>query len=240
MLCVIPARLHSTRLQRKVLREIAGQSLLAWVVRAAQACPEFDEVVVAADSVEVQALCHTHGWPCEMTSPTLPSGTDRVHAVAELRPADIYVNLQGDEPLLQPDHIRALLRPFTRPGVDITTLCVPCTPENVKNPNAVKVVRSADGRALYFSRAAIPFDRDGVEPQRWKHLGLYAFRREALARFPHLRPSPLEAAERLEQLRWLENGCSLYVEPVSADTVGVDTEADLPVVEALLRSSYRL
>ena len=236
VLGVIPARLASTRLPNKVLREIAGRPMLAWVVEAAHACPQLDTVIVAADSEEVVSLCHRNSWPVQLTSPDLPSGSDRVHAVTRLYPADIYINIQGDEPLLRPEHLTALLRPFSNPAVDITTLKVRCTPENVANPNAVKVVTAADGRALYFSRAAIPYDRDAAgTPVYWKHLGLYAYRKSALDRFATLVPSPLELAERLEQLRLLENGLNLYVEPTEHDTIGVDTEADLALVEVLLR-----
>ena len=249
---VIPARLASTRLPRKVLREMAGQPLLAWVVEAARACPQLDEVVVAADSEEVAALCRANDWPVELTSPELPSGTDRVHALAQLSPwndADIYVNIQGDEPFLRPDHIAALLRPFAHRHVEITTLKVRCTQENIANPNAVKVVTASDGRALYFSRATIPYHRDAgapglvsetwVLPQYWKHIGLYAFRRSALNLFPTLPPSILERDERLEQLRFLENGVSLYVEPTEFDTIGIDTEADLRLAEQLLLAQRR-
>ena len=232
---VIPARLASTRLPRKVLREIAGEPLLAWVYRAAKACPQFDEVVIAVDSPEVESLCHQHNWPCIMTSPDLPSGTDRLHAVSQTIPADIYINIQGDEPLLRPEHIDDILRPFALPGVDVTTLKVVCSPDNITNPNAVKVVTAADGRALYFSRATIPFDRDATgQTQIWKHLGLYAYRKAALERFAALTPSPLEQTERLEQLRLLENGIALYVAETTHDTIGVDTEADLIRVSAIL------
>jgi 3-deoxy-manno-octulosonate cytidylyltransferase (CMP-KDO synthetase) len=236
ILGVIPARLESSRLPRKVLREIAGKPLLAWVVEAARACPQFDRVVVAADSEEVAALCRSLDIPVEMTSPELASGTDRLHAVAQVHDADIYVNIQGDEPLLRPEHIADLLRPFShaQKQVDVATLKVRCTPENIANPNAVKVVTAADGRALYFSRATIPYDRDGASPVYWKHIGLYAYRKAALNRFPTLPASLLERTERLEQLRFLENGFHIYVEATGQDTIGVDTEADLRQVEALL------
>lgn len=218
-----------------MLREVAGEPLLAWVYRAAKACPHFAEVVVAADSPEVQRLCQERGWPCVMTSPALPSGTDRLFAVSRAIEADIYVNVQGDEPLLRPEHIADILSPFTMPHVDVTTLKVPCTVENLNNPNAVKVVTARDGRALYFSRATIPFDRDGTgRAEVWKHLGLYAYRRAALERFASLAPGELEQTERLEQLRLLENGLALYVAATAHDTVGVDTEDDLRRVEAIL------
>lgn len=236
-LAVIPARLASTRLPRKVLRSIAGRPMLAWVLDAALACPQLDEVVVATDSVEVQDLCGLHGWPVVMTSPSLASGSDRVHAVsqmAEFRGRDVYVNLQADEPLLQPEHLVALLAPFEQTCVDVTTLKVLCEADEVANPNTVKVVAAADGRALYFSRAAIPFDRDGSGAPVWKHLGLYAFRAGALDLFHSLAPSPLELTEKLEQLRLLENGVALYVAESTANTIGVDTEMDLTRVEQIL------
>ncbi len=232
---VIPARLASTRLPRKVLRDIAGEPMLAWVYRAAQACPQLDEVIVATDSAEVQELCDQRGWRCLLTSPDLPSGTDRLCAVSREVDADIYVNIQGDEPLLLPDHITAILALFTSTDVDVTTPKVRCTPEDIANPNAVKVVTALDGRALYFSRSTIPFDRDGTgNATYWKHLGLYAYRRGALERFAALAPTELELSERLEQLRLLENGISIYVAETAHDTIGVDTEADRQRVEAIL------
>jgi len=234
---VIPARLASTRLPRKVLRTIAGEPLLAWVYRAAIACPELDQVVIAADSDEVHRLCLDRGWPCLLTSPDLPSGTDRLYAVSHTVDADIYVNIQGDEPMLHPDHITAILAPFAHHHVDVTTLKVRCAAENVTNPNAVKVVTANDGRALYFSRATIPYDRDASgNAVYWKHLGLYAYRRAALERFAAFPPSQLEQTERLEQLRLLENGLTLHVAETLHDTIGVDTEADLLRVEALLQN----
>lgn len=236
ILGVIPARLASTRLPRKVLRPIAGKPMLAWVYQAAKACPQLHDVLIATDSEEVAELCRRSNWPFQLTSPDLPSGTDRVHAVSRLRDADIYVNIQGDEPLLKPEHLTALLRPFVRPHVEVSTLKVLCTPENITNPNAVKVVTAADGRALYFSRATIPYDRDQAHPPYWKHIGLYAYRKAALERFPTLPASTLEQTERLEQLRFLENGFHLYVEPTDFDTIGVDTEDDLKRVEALLQT----
>ena len=232
---VIPARLASTRLPRKVLREIAGKPMLAWVYEAAKRCRQLDDVIVATDSDEVKQLCDEQGWRCVMTSAELASGTDRLYAVSRVVDADIYVNLQGDEPLLQPEHITAILALFTSEAIDVTTAKVRCAPEDVSNPNAVKVVTAMDGRALYFSRSTIPFDRDGAgNASYWKHLGLYAYRRAALERFASLPPSELEISERLEQLRLLENGLSIYVAETAHDTVGVDTEDDRLRVEAIL------
>ena len=236
ILGVIPARLASTRLPRKVLREIAGRPMLAWVYAAARACNQLDSLIIATDSGEVAEICRLNGWPCMMTSPDLLSGSDRVHAVSLARRAEIYVNIQGDEPLLDSEHLNALLTPFADSSVDVTTLKVRCSPADLHNPNAVKVVTGLNSRALYFSRATIPYDRDHTNPEVWKHLGLYAYRADALRRFHALPPSPLEQTERLEQLRFLENGISLHVATTPHDTIGVDTEEDLRRVEQILQS----
>jgi 3-deoxy-manno-octulosonate cytidylyltransferase (CMP-KDO synthetase) len=233
---VIPARLSSTRLSRKVLRVIAGRPMVEWVWRAAQASGLMDPVVVATDSDEVAAVCRERGVPVVMTSPDCASGSDRVREVALQIDADIYVNIQGDEPTLTPAFFPPLLALFDRPEVEVATLAVPCAAEEIVDPNAVKVVTALDGRALYFSRATIPYDRDqaGFASYR-KHLGIYAYRKAALERFASLPPSPLEKIERLEQLRLLENGIALYVAEAPADTIGVDTEADLMRAEAALK-----
>jgi 3-deoxy-manno-octulosonate cytidylyltransferase (CMP-KDO synthetase) len=238
IVAVIPARLASSRLPRKVLRPIAGVPMLGWVYRAALACPQLDRVLIATDSPEVVAYADSEGWPSVMTSAELASGTDRVNAVAATVDADIYVNIQGDEPLLRPEHIEALLRPFALPAADVTTLSTPCAPAEINDPNAVKVVTASDGRALYFSRATIPYNR-GIAMAPRKHLGLYAYRKAALQRFAALPPGPLESAERLEQLRLLENGISIYVEHTAFDTIGVDTEQDLLAAEQILRRQSR-
>ena len=234
---VIPARLSSTRLSRKVLREIAGRPMVEWVWRAAAASGQMNPVVVATDAEEVAAVCRERGVPVAMTSPDCASGSDRVREVARSIEADIYVNIQGDEPTLTCAFFGPLLALFERPEVEVATLAVRCPEEEFTNPNAVKVVTALDGRALYFSRATIPYDRDrtGFTGYR-KHLGIYAYRRAALERFAALPPSPLEQLERLEQLRLLENGIGLYVAEAPADTIGVDTEEDLKRAEAVLRS----
>ena len=235
---VIPARLGSTRLSRKVLRLIAGRPMMEWVWRAAVQSGLMDPVVVATDSEEVAAVCRARGIPAVMTSPDCPSGSDRVREAARQIDADIYVNIQGDEPTLTLDFFPPLLGLFERPEVEVSTLAVHCPPEEIANPNAVKVVTALDGRALYFSRAAIPFDRDGSGFTGYrKHLGIYAYRKAALERFAVLPPSPLELVERLEQLRLLENGIDIYVAAAPCDTIGVDTEADLMRAEAVLKGT---
>jgi 3-deoxy-manno-octulosonate cytidylyltransferase (CMP-KDO synthetase) len=170
-----------------------------------------------------------------MTSPDLPSGSDRLFAVSRQLDADIYINIQADEPLLEPQHIEALLSPFADPAVPVTTLKVRCPPESITDPHVVKVVTASNGRALYFSRATIPYDRDRQGTITYKkHLGIYAYRKAALQQFPTLPPSALEAAEKLEQLRFLENGIDIYVTETPHDTIGVDTEEDLQRVESIL------
>ena len=236
-IAIIPARLESTRLPRKVLREIAGKPMLAHVYEAARASALLAEVVVATDSEEVFNLCFERGWSARMTSSAHRSGTERVQEVAASLAADVYLNVQGDEPLARPEHIAALLAPFADPAVQVATLKTPCSPADVNNPNAVKVVADAAGRALYFSRAAIPHDRDAAGTARYyKHLGFYAYRKAAIDRFVALPESSLERAERLEQLRFLENSIAIHVAETPHDTIGVDTEEDLRRVEELLRS----
>jgi len=236
VLGVIPARLQSTRLPRKVLREIAGKPLVVHVYEAARRAPELADLLVATDSQEVVGACAAFGIPALMTSPEHPSGTDRIWEVAQARAADVYVNIQGDEPLITSDHIRLLVGPFReRSATQVTTLKIRLAAEDMSNPNVNKVVCGVDGRALYFSKHPIPYDRDGLGVVRYKHPGFYAYRKAALDAFHRLPPSPLELTEKLEQLRFLENGIDIVVVETEAPTIGVDTEADLRAVEALLR-----
>ena len=210
--------------------------MVEWVWRAGAASGLMDPVVVATDAEEVEAVCRERGIPVVRTSPECASGSDRVREAAQSIDADIYVNIQGDEPTLSGDFFRPLLALFNRPEVDVATLAVACPPDDVTNPSAVKVVTACDGRALYFSRATIPFDRDGSGFAGYKkHLGIYAYRKAALDRFGELEPSTLEQTERLEQLRLLENGIGIYVADAPRDTIGVDTEEDLVRAEAVLR-----
>ena len=234
---IIPARLASTRLPRKVLREIAGQPMIARVYEAAKQSPLLRDVIIATDSDEVMQFAQARGWKAQMTSDKHRSGTDRVYEVAQRIPADVYVNIQGDEPLARPEHLDALLQPMQDPKVMVSTIKTPCPLQDVDNPNAVKVVTDLSGRALYFSRSTIPFDRDKTGGIGYfKHLGFYAYRRAALDRFCNLPESKLEAAERLEQLRFLDNGIDIYVAETPFNTVGVDTEEDLRRVEEVFRS----
>jgi 3-deoxy-manno-octulosonate cytidylyltransferase (CMP-KDO synthetase) len=233
-IAIIPARLASTRLPRKMLRQIAGKTLLAHVYEGVRSSAQLDEVIVATDSNEIMQLCHQQGWNARMTSAVHRSGTERVREISDSIAADVYINVQGDEPLARAEHIAALIALMKDPNVQVGTLKTAPSPEDINNPNAVKVVTDAAGRALYFSRATIPYDRDGTSPTYFKHLGFYAYRKAPLDRFCALAESSLERSERLEQLRFLENGIPIQVGETLYDTVGVDTEEDLRRVEQIL------
>jgi 3-deoxy-manno-octulosonate cytidylyltransferase (CMP-KDO synthetase) len=241
ILGVIPARLSSTRLPRKVLRQIRGVPMVVEVFRQARASPLLSDLLVATDSEEVVAACHDHHVPAVMTRGDHASGTDRLWEVSRARTADVYVNIQGDEPLITPAHIERLVRPFlSEPEVQVTTLKIRATPEEVASRTANKVVTNVHGDALYFSRLPIPFDRDGRGGiTYWKHIGLYAYRRSVLETYHSLPPSSLERAEQLEQLRLLEAGIPIRVLETDQPTIGVDTEEDLRAVEARLTSRPR-
>lgn len=234
VIAVIPARLASTRLPRKMLREIAGVHLLARVYTGVQQCSALDQVIVATDSDEILRFCRDHGFAARMTSKSHKSGTERVHEISESVLADIYLNVQGDEPLTRPEHVDALISVMRGAAVQVGTLMTPAAEVDVRNPSAVKVVTDLAGRALYFSRATIPHDRDGVGASYFKHLGFYGYRKDALDNFVKWPESLLERTERLEQLRFLDNGIAIHVGETPFDTVGVDTEEDIRRVEEIL------
>ncbi len=238
---VIPARMAATRLPGKPLLDIAGVPMVVHVLRRAQAA-ELGRVLVATDTPAIADAVHAHGGEAVMTRADHPSGSDRVHeALAVADPdgaADIVINLQGDFPTIRPDNIRAVTEPLSDPAVDIATLAAPTRDaEEDTNPNVVKVVGSALSdrrlRALYFTRATAPYG-DGP---RYHHIGLYAYRRPALARFVSLPPSPLEQREKLEQLRALEAGMRIDVTIVDHVPRGVDTPPDLETARRELSPS---
>lgn len=210
--------------------------MLAHVYEAARACSQLQDVIVATDSEEIATVCRRNGWHYRLTSAEHRSGTDRVHEVAQMVEADVYVNVQGDEPLARREHLEVLMKLMSDEHVQVGTIRTPCSAEDVNNPNAVKVVTDLGGRALYFSRATIPFDRDGSGAMPYyKHLGFYAYRKAALDAFCSWPESELERSERLEQLRFLDRGVEIRVAETPYDTVGVDTEEDLKRVERILR-----
>ena len=195
VLGVIPARLASTRLPRKVLRELAGLPLVIHTYRSAQQARTLSDLLIATDDEEVARVCRAHQAPVVMTSAAHPSGTDRVWEVAQTHDAEVYVNIQGDEPFVTAGHIDGLVAPFAEPEVQVTTLKILMRPEEVPTRTANKVVTSVRGDALYFSRLPIPFDRDDRgDVVYWKHPGFYAYRRSALEAFHRL--PPLEPGAR--------------------------------------------
>lgn len=226
-IAVIPARLASTRLPRKMLREICGKPLIGVVFEAVRSSPLLADAIIATDSEEIMSACRQHGWKAQMTASSHRSGTERVHEISGREAADVYINVQGDEPMVRAEQITSLLRVMENPQAQVGTLMTPAAAVDIPNPNAVKVVTDLAGRALYFSRATIPFDRDQTNPRYFKHLGLYAYRKAALDRFVTLPESSLEKSERLEQLRFLENGIPIFCGETPHDSVGVDTEEDL-------------
>jgi 3-deoxy-manno-octulosonate cytidylyltransferase (CMP-KDO synthetase) len=243
---VVPARYASTRLPGKPLRTIAGRPMVEHVWRRAVESGA-DEVVVATDDARIAEACAGFGAQVEMTDPAHPSGTDRLAEVARVRrwaPGDVVVNVQGDEPLLPPANVAQAARLLdAHPEADLATLATPIRSlHEFLDPNVVKVVTDLRGRALYFSRAPVPWQRDaareGLASQSshegaLRHLGLYAYRCAALLRMASLPPSPLELAERLEQLRALENGMTIALGVAAVvPGPGVDTEADLAAAEA--------
>jgi 3-deoxy-manno-octulosonate cytidylyltransferase (CMP-KDO synthetase) len=234
IIAVIPARLASTRLPRKMLRDIHGKPLAVWVYKAVRSSPLLDDVIIATDSEEILVACKKHACNARMTSDKRRSGTERVHEISQSIPADVYINVQGDEPMIRAAHIEALATLMKNPDIPVGTLKTPASSEDIANPNAVKVVTDTNQRALYFSRSTIPYDRDASHPEYFKHLGIYAYRKPFLDKFVTLPESSLERGERLEQLRFLENGIPIYVAETSYDSIGVDTEEDFQRVMKLL------
>ena len=232
VLGVIPARMESTRLPGKALRTICGRAMVHHVFERARGCRLLTELWVATDSQQIYDYCTQHQVPVLMTASSHQSGTERIHEVMQKIPAEICVNIQGDEPMIDATHLRLLIEPFLQnPLIQVTSLKTPLDPAEAANPNAVKVVTDSEGRALYFSRAPIPYPKDAAfSPAVYKHLGLYAYSRQALECYIGLPPSSLEQTERLEQLRFLEHGIPIHLAETLTDTIGVDTEEDLQAV----------
>ncbi len=230
VIAVIPARYQSTRLPGKPLALIHGKPMIQHVYERTAAVRQVERVVVATDDERIGATVRAFGGEVAMTRSSHASGTDRIAEVAEGLEADIIVNVQGDLPFLHPQMVEAAVAPMrARADLPMATLCTPIRHRDEwENPNVVKVVRDADGFALYFSRSPIPHHRDGAAaPLGQRHIGLYVYRREFLLAFARLEPTPLEQLERLEQLRALERGFRIKVEEVEDAALEVDTAADL-------------
>ncbi len=244
---IIPARYESVRFPGKALADILGKPMIWHVYQRACRCPELDQIVLATDDERIQQAAASFDIPVVMTRSDHKSGTDRVREAArDLNvPRDaVVVNIQGDEPCLEPAMITELVRPFIDEDVQVTTLARKMSAGEAESPDRVKVVFASDGRALYFSRAPIPYPRQAedasAEANYWLHVGLYAFRMQALERFSDLSPSRLEKREKLEQLRLLENDIPIHVIETTHSSHGVDTPEDLAAAIAVLKKGNLL
>ncbi len=234
-LIVIPARMASQRFPGKPLADLAGKPMIQWVWEACQRAEITEEILVATPDEEILRACEQFGARAVRTRLDHPTGTDRLAEVAEAHLADRYLNIQGDEPLLSPESIRALDAAFDAdPGVGMTSVCCPCLPEGLDDPSVVKVVRSLSGRALYFSRSRVPFPRVELGVPVWRHLGLYGFTREVLLQFRDWPQTPLERTESLEQLRFLEHGVAIGMAEVAGSEIAVDTPEQADEVRRIL------
>ncbi len=236
MVGVIPARLGSTRFPEKVLRLIQGRPMIEHVWKRATQAKNLAEVLIACDDIRVFETASGFGARAVMTKSDHPNGTSRIAEVAESVAADLFVNIQGDEPLMNPANIDRVTEPFVRePALQVSTAAVRRHDrEGYLNPNVVKVVCDEKNKALYFSRSPLPYFRDGGPISYLKHLGLYAYRRRFLLEFVCWPVGELENMEKLEQLRILERGIQIRVVETDSDSPGVDTPDDLAVVEQLI------
>jgi 3-deoxy-manno-octulosonate cytidylyltransferase (CMP-KDO synthetase) len=239
---VIPARWSSTRLPGKPLLELGGKPLLRHVWERCRKVRGADAVIVATDDMRIAEAAFDFGAEVAMTSPKHPSGTDRIAEVAKnLAGFDIVLNVQGDEPFIQPALVEKLgevLR--AEKSIQMSTAACALDAGDLENPNCVKVVTDLSGNALYFSRSPIPCDRDGdVRPARWRHLGIYGYRRKFLLEFVKWKQTPLEKSEKLEQLRALEHGAKIRVLRTKPAGPGIDTPEDLRAAESFLKTKRR-
>lgn len=236
---IIPARFASSRFPGKPLAPILGRPMFWHVYQRAAACADLHAVMLATDDARIAQAARVEKIPLVMTRPDHPSGTDRVLEAAlalDLPEHSVVVNIQGDEPALRPELLAQLVAPFDRPEVHVATLARPLRHEEAQSPDVVKVVVDNAGRALYFSRAAIPFPRDTDCSDFLGHVGLYAFRLPVLRRFVELGPGRLERIEKLEQLRFLEAGIPIHVVLTEHCAHGVDRPEDIAMVENILRA----
>ena len=237
---VIPARFASTRLPGKPLVSLAGKPMIQHVYERAKMAARASRVIVATDDERIMKAVESFGGEARMTRPDHRTGTERVAEVAAHEKGDVFVNVQGDEPLLDPVAIDTAVNALLEePAAAISTVATPIkTPADIMDPNVVKVVLDFEDNALYFSRAPIPWVRDTgskIQVRHLKHLGLYVFQRDALLEYPTLPQGELERIEQLEQLRWLENGWKIRVAEVEHDAVSVDVPEDVARVEKLLQ-----
>ena len=236
---IIPARYNSSRFPGKALAKIEDKTMIEHVYSQVSKAKDIDEVLVATDDERIKVTVENFGGKVKMTSSEHKSGTDRIAEVAKNLDVDLVVNVQGDEPLIEPLMIEQAIQPFYENN-DLLMSTLKKKIDNlneINNPNVVKVITDKDGYAIYFSRATIPYKRDGneLEEEYFKHIGLYVFKRDFLLKYSKLKNSKLEKSEALEQLRALENGYKIKVVETAFDTVGVDTPEDLEYVKELMQ-----
>jgi 3-deoxy-manno-octulosonate cytidylyltransferase (CMP-KDO synthetase) len=241
VLVVIPARYASTRFPGKPLAPIAGKPMIQHVVERVRHASLPARILVATEDDRIKSAVEAFGAEAILTRPDHRTGTDRIAEVAAHISADIYINVQGDEPLIDSGTVDAVAAAMAEDAaIQLATPCAAITLSGeIMDPNVVKVVQDFDGNALYFSRAPIPWVRetgDRVAARHWKHIGLYGYRRDTLLEFPTLPPGELERIEQLEQLRWLENGFRMHVVETMYNAVSVDVPADIERVEKLLHA----
>jgi len=233
---IIPARWASVRFPGKMLHPIMGMPLVHHVYERAISHPRIDQVLIATDDQRIYDSAMEAGYRVEMSRADHQSGTDRCAELAERIDSRYVINVQGDEPLLAREHLDVIIAQLEA-GASIATLCTPIKPNHALDPNRVKVVRNQAGKALYFSRAAIPYDRSKLEVQRDQHIGIYGFQRETLLALARLDQSPLELAEGLEQLRWMDHGYEIHCGHTTIPAIGVDVLEDVAAVETMLREN---
>ena len=234
---VIPARYKSSRFPGKPLAKIAGRPMIWHVYEQARQCSALSTVVLATDDDRIRSAAQHYDIPVVMTRPDHPSGTDRVLEAADkmnLPPDAVVINIQGDEPALEPAMLSEMVQPFVNPEVQVTTLARKISDREAAPPDQVKLVIALDGTALYFSRAPIPHHRESRQDEYYGHIGLYAFRMQALKKFVALEQSPLEVSEKLEQLRLLENNIPIHVVLTEYKSRGVDRPEDIQAVEQII------
>lgn len=233
---IIPARKNSQRLPQKMLLLLQGKMLIRHTYENIQAMQLFDEVWVATDSIEIKNEIESIGGKVFVSKKNHESGTDRIAELAANINADIVVNIQGDEPFVKKQHLMALLHLFEKKEVNVGSLKMEITDEKkINDPNCVKVVCTPQGKALYFSRNVIPFARDtNVDVCYYKHIGVYAYRKNSLLEIASTPVSPLEAIEKLENLRMLENNIDIYLAQVDDCSISIDTEEDFKLAEKIL------
>jgi len=244
VIVVIPARFGSTRLPGKPLISLAGKSMIERVYERAKLAARVNRVIVATDDERIVKAVEAFGGEARMTRSEHRTGTERVAEVAAREQGDVFVNVQGDGPLLDPNAIDVAVNSLLEePQASISTVATPIkTPGDIMDPNVVKAVLDFDGNAIYFSRAPIPWVRDTaskIQVRHLKHLGLYVFQRDALLEYPTLPQGELERVEQLEQLRWMENGWKIRVAEVEHDAISVDVPEDVARVEKLLEKLHR-